>query len=455
MDNILCNVIIIGIVSSIYILYRKLKFTYSYWERKSIKGPKPIWFLGNFDRILRKLDSVHSLTEKFTESYPNEKFVGIYQGLSPTLIISDPELIKQVLIKDFAYFTDRGVQVTTNDPFSEILFFQRGNDWRLLRQRLSPLFTSVKLKQMMPILNTCVKEYINYVDKLIKDDNSQEMRNLNMKFTLKTITSIAFGLEIDIFTDNKSVFEQMANRIFESSNKKIFKNTFRICFPKVADFLRLKVTNEGVREFFTDLVQKIVKDREGKPKERKDFMDCMIELKEQGTVVKNNNSEVHEIEITDKLMVAEALEFYAAGFITTSGTLAYLLYELALNPKIQDRCYNDVKVVMDKTNGEISFNDILDLHYIGMVFDETLRKYPIAGVLFRESTNEYKFSGLMIEKGIKILIPVTALHKNPKYFPNPELFDPERFSPEKKATILDCTYLPFGDGPRNCIGKFI
>lgn len=93
-------------------------------------------------------------------------------------------------------------------------------------------------------------------------------------------------------------------------------------------------------------------------------------------------------------------------------------------------------------------------HYCSIV-SETLRKYPIGTVLLRECTQTYQFPDLsfVIEKGTRILVPVYALHHDPKYFQDPEIFDPERFSSTNKAKIVPGTYLPFGDGPRVCIGK--
>jgi cytochrome P450 family 6 len=84
-----------------------------------------------------------------------------------------------------------------------------------------------------------------------------------------------------------------------------------------------------------------------------------------------------------------------------------------------------------------------------------MRKYPIAGVLSRECTKPYKLpdSDVHIEVGNLVAIPVHALHYDPKYYPNPEVFDPDRFTEEGKKTRPQFTYLPFGEGPRQCIGK--
>lgn len=86
---------------------------------------------------------------------------------------------------------------------------------------------------------------------------------------------------------------------------------------------------------------------------------------------------------------------------------------------------------------------------------ETLRKYPFASFLTRMANTDYTFeeTGLKLEKGTSVIIPLSGTHLNPDFYPDPEKFIPERFSPENKDKVLPFTYLPFGDGPRNCIGK--
>ena len=97
----------------------------------------------------------------------------------------------------------------------------------------------------------------------------------------------------------------------------------------------------------------------------------------------------------------------------------------------------------------------MSLQYLDMVSSEGLRKYPLLHFLDREAAEDYTFpdTNVTIEKGTPIIIPMSGLHMDPKYFPNPDIFDPERFSVENKKNIPACAYIPFGEGPRNCIGK--
>ncbi|KAJ2938427.1 hypothetical protein O0L34_g12868 [Tuta absoluta] len=306
---------------------------------------------------------------------------------------------------------------------------------------------------MMPILNKCVKDYMEYLDLLSKEKVPREVRALNMKYTLKTITSVGFGIDIDTFSDQENEFIEMAKAIFKPRGlKRRLGTIIDGLFPGILKNFPVTFIAKEISDFFVNLVTEVVKEREGKPKVKRDFMDLIIELKEQGKVTRSGE-EGEELKITDELITAQALLFYAAGFETSSSTMSFMLYELAWNLDAQDRCYEEIKKLFIKY-GELTYDSLIELEYVSMAFDETLRKHPVAGVLIRQCVHDYKIPelNLTVERGTKILISVTALQKNPQYFPEPEKYDPERFSPERKNSIPNCSYLPFGEGPRNCIG---
>ena len=130
--------------------------------------------------------------------------------------------------------------------------------------------------------------------------------------------------------------------------------------------------------------------------------------------------------------------------------MTFCTYELALNQDIQDRLRNEIESVLKKHNGEVTYEAIMEMKFLDMVVNETLRKYPIFEVQIRKCTKEFEIpgTGLVIPVGMPIMIPVVGIHNDEKYFENPDKFDPERFSDENKHKIQDFTYLPFGAGPR-------
>lgn len=137
-----------------------------------------------------------------------------------------------------------------------------------------------------------------------------------------------------------------------------------------------------------------------------------------------------------------------------------MTYELSLNPNVQQKLYEEIVETNANLDGKrISYETLQKMKYLDQVVSETLRKWPPA-LMDRLCVKEYECDygdgeKFLFEKGIAFWIPVYGIHHDPNYYPDPEKFDPDRFSDENKNNILPGTYLPFGSGPRNCIGKSI
>ena len=157
--------------------------------------------------------------------------------------------------------------------------------------------------------------------------------------------------------------------------------------------------------------------------------------------------------LTEDEILAQALVFFLAGFETTATTLTFCTYELALNPHIQETLLEEINSSVD-SNGEISYEELARLPYLDAVLSETLRLHPPAQRLARLASTDYKLgeTGITLPKGQQIEFPIHGIHHLEEYYPNPFQFNPDRFMPENRHNIIPYTYLPFGAGPRNCIG---
>lgn len=172
----------------------------------------------------------------------------------------------------------------------------------------------------------------------------------------------------------------------------------------------------------------------------------------------NEKLATHQMTIDD--ITAQAFIFFLAGFDTSSTLMCYVVYELALNPDVQEELRKEVERYIEEGNGELSYEALSKMEYMEMVTSETLRKYPPLSFIDRLCAQTFALppaeaggQGVTIHPDNLIWFPVHALHHDPKYFPDPERFDPERFSEKNKDNIVPYTYLPFGVGPRKCIGN--
>lgn len=139
--------------------------------------------------------------------------------------------------------------------------------------------------------------------------------------------------------------------------------------------------------------------------------------------------------------------------------MCLLAHELAINPDIQEKLQQEIDDAFKQSNGKLTYDNIIKMKYLDMVVTEGLRKWPSAIMTDRVCTKPYTIQPvgdeepLHLERGDICVIPMFAIHRDPKHYPNPDKFDPERFSDENKDSINPLAYLPFGLGPRNCIGK--
>ncbi|XP_032728516.1 cytochrome P450 3A12-like isoform X2 [Lontra canadensis] len=157
------------------------------------------------------------------------------------------------------------------------------------------------------------------------------------------------------------------------------------------------------------------------------------------------------ISLSDLELVAQSMTFLFAGYETTSTALSFLAYELATHPDVQQKLQEEIDSTFPK-KAPPTYDGLVQMEYLDMMLNETLRLHPIGGRLERVCKKDVEISGVFIPKGTVVMVPVFTLHRDQDLWPEPEEFRPERFSKKNKDSINPYTYLPFGTGPRNCIG---
>ncbi|KAK3707000.1 hypothetical protein QZH41_014081 [Actinostola sp. cb2023] len=176
-----------------------------------------------------------------------------------------------------------------------------------------------------------------------------------------------------------------------------------------------------------------------------DFLDMML--------TNTDNEDLPEDKrLTEDEVIAQSLVFLLAGYDTTSNTLALTCHHLATSPDIQEKLQREIDDIWSDEDEPPSYDMVQSMTYLDMVISEILRLYPPGFILSRVSTNACTIKGLPIKKGTTLYTPCYSIHRDPQYYPDPERFDPERFSAEAKQSRDPYTYLPFGHGPRNCVG---
>ncbi|CAH1392175.1 unnamed protein product [Nezara viridula] len=455
--------IAIAAFSLLALAYYKIKKTFRHFKDRNIPYVEPTFPLGSEPQgVLFRKHIVDSFGEIYNQ-LEGKPVGGFFQTVLPFLMICDPEYVHQVLISSFDHFFDRNFLVDEKvNPLDAHLFFLRGNKWRYLRNKLSPIFSGVKLRWMFEEMEKCGESFVECFDKLA-DGKDRDVLDELARYATDVIGSCAFGLEGDSLKNPNSPMRQMGKDLFDTSSINRTQITFLLRFsvPRLLLWFKVRSLPSAIEEYFCSTISSVLERRRKTGLKRRDFVQLLLQLKEKDVVnidandvdekedKSQQNNDIEKFEITDRLLMAQSFVFFVAGFETTSRTLHYLIYQLAQHPEIQERARQEVLAVKEK-HGQFSYDALKDLKFLDNCISETLRMYPPLGVLNRECTKDFKFQdGTSVKKGEQIVIPIYSLQRDPKYFPEPTKYNPDRFASDPQRG----TYLPFGDGPRICIGK--
>ncbi|CAG9766611.1 unnamed protein product [Ceutorhynchus assimilis] len=431
-------------------IYLYFRYKYTYWTRKGVSHLKPKFPLGNNECIGTEAFSYGIETVEWYKEFKRRglKCGGAWSWCNPVLIVTDPGYIKEILLKSFPSFSTRDFYHNPEyDPKNENIFVVDKEVWKNLRQKLTPVFTTAKMKLMFLAVVKCTEPMMDIFAKNAETEKDIDIREVFASYTTDVIGNVAFGLDFGSFSSEEGEFRKMGKEIFRSTPKrKLYLMLTRICEP-IARYLGINNIPEPVTEFFTETLTETVKFRQINNSRKSDFLQLLINLYE--------TTKDEEKPFTFDDLIGNVILFFIAGFDTSSTTMNFALYELALNPKLQDKTREEIRRVLDEHKGELTYESFKEMTYLRQVIDETLRKYPPVQAIARKTVKPHRFEdeNFTLEKGISVVIPILALGRDPDYFPNPDQFDPERFNAENKQNINQYAYLPFGEGPRNCIAK--
>lgn len=405
----------------------------------------------------------------------------MFDSRKPVYMARDVEFIKQVTIKDFDYFEDHQafIDSSADSLFGNSLFLLEGKKWRDMRATLSPAFTGSKMRNMFELVLECADDMSKHLLSEAKQGKPVrwEMKEMCSRFTSDVIASCAFGLKVNSMKDPSNEFFTMGTSNLNFAKTKVAVRLVLLrVMPQLMKSMGFELFPTNVKKFFKSMVLDTMKEREEKDIIRHDMINILMQVR-KGNLNHNeedNNapdagfattqeSHIGKIQVkrswTDDEIIAQCFLFFAAGFDTASTLISFLMYELALNQNIQQKLYEEIREVNENLNGSrLSYDTLPKLKYLDQVISETLRKWPPALFTNRVCTKDYNcdiegYERFIIEKGKAVWIPIISIHRDPNYYPEPEKFDPERFNDENKHNINPAAFLPFGVGPRNCIGK--
>lgn len=271
--------ILLAILPIVYLIYWYLTHDSDYWEKRGIPNSK------NKAEILKtvlRLKSQRELCLEMYNTFPDAKLAGFFQPFGRTLLVRDPELIQKVLIKDFVHFQDRGgPKPLPTEPLTKNLFGLQGKVWRALRYKLTPTFTTGKLRIM---LEQVLKSGDNLMDKLqtfAKEGESFESKDVMYEFTLDVISSCAFGMQLKQGGDEFATFKSNVSKMFSFTTSSMIRTITVMAAPKLAQFIGLTGFPPDASKYFLNFTKDTIKFRKEKDVKRNDYLQLLLTLKEQ------------------------------------------------------------------------------------------------------------------------------------------------------------------------------
>ncbi|KAI1283231.1 Cytochrome P450 3A24 [Halotydeus destructor] len=419
-------------------------------HRHGFKGPKNTnLFSGRADLLVSE-NNVKQFDQLF-KKYGD--VVAFYIGGFPALIVQDEELLKNVLIKDFHLFSDRqifGKGPYASDIATSNLIAATDQRWRNMRGIVTPTFTSGKLKHMAPIMNQSVNQLMSKLDK----DSEGGKREINVYTSFQGLTMDAIARSAFGITTNTSGGEHpliVASRAVFTSKTPIlhaatmfFPGLEGILYPIRTLITKMKeLTMHIPRQYIYSVCASILEGRRKSDKQHADLLQNLIDA--------SSDEGSKKMVLSDNEIIANSFIFLEAGYETTSTTLTFITHVLVNHQDVQDKMKQELAEFKTKHGTEPdSYLVMTELPYMDAVIHEALRLYqPVTYFTNRVAKEDYPYQDKIIPKGTTIFVPGPQIHRNPKFWPEPDTFDPMRFY---KTKINPVHFLAFGAGPRNCIG---
>ncbi|KQX12130.1 cytochrome P450 [Flavobacterium sp. Root420] len=352
-------------------------------------------------------------------------------GMSKHLILSrDNEIAQYILQKNQKnYYKSKFQSVYLSKYLGKGLLTLDGDLWLKQRRLIQPAFHKQKMNQLVENMN---KTIISELDLLV-EDKSIDLFPVMSQLAFNVVAKSLFELSISEEKLNriKVIIEEVQNFLIKEIRLP-HKAWWFSATGQVQKHLKLAEENNGI-------IREIIEERISSKKETNDLLNMLLETRYEDT------GEGMSV----KQLIDEIKVLFIAGHETTANALTFTLHLLGRNPEIQEKVFNEI-IEIESTTENVA-EQLQKMTYTNAVLNETMRLYPPAWITDRQNVEDDCIGTYYLKKGTLIGVSFYELHRNPKYWENPNEFIPERFLGEQKKRSMEYFY-PFGAGPRMCIG---
>ncbi|XP_015187259.1 PREDICTED: cytochrome P450 4C1-like [Polistes dominula] len=454
--------ILLGLILLLFIFHCYLKYGRAGRLMSLIPGPKEYPIIGNLHHF--QVDNEHLLQEVWKMSNKCYPIFKVWTFHFAGVALLDPKDI-EVLLKSNEYI-EKGIIYKYLMPwFSTGLLISGGQKWHLRRKMLTPAFHFNILNYYFNILN---EESQNLVKYLKKEGNGnyvvKDLQTLISQYTLNAICRAALGIQLKENGELETKYRNavhiygktlayriprpwfLADIIFALSSagrqqKEVLKTLHSFSRKIIEERKRFhEETNGKYLQIFDNVDENDVFNKKMQSQNKLSMLDLLI-----AESWKNNR-------IDDEGIREEVDTFIFEGHDTTASALCFALCLFAKHKDVQEKIRHEINTFMEEDD-KFTMSSIHKLTYLERCLKESLRLYPSVHVIFRQIPKDMQLKDYLIPSGMICAIVIHSVHRNPEYWPNPNVFDPDRFLPENTKKRHPYSYIPFSAGPRNCIGQ--
>ena len=348
-------------------------------------------------------------------------------------LFNKPEHVHSILV-EHAYDFDKGIAIhrTFRAAIGDGVFSSEGDLHRRQRKLMSPPFQPRHIAGYADIM----AHYSELIQQTWRDGAVIDINEQMTALTMSIIGKALFDADVFTETDELGAAMTVTTEYVTHALSSLLPPPYNWPTP------RNRRTHKAAA-ILRERVQRFIDERRADLQEakRNDFLSILLRARDD-----EGNP------MSDEQVMAECLTLFGAGHETTATALTWSWYLLCQHPEAYQRVQREVDEVLQGRTP--TYEDMARLPYCLQVFKEAMRLYPPAYAFSRRALREVEIDGYRVPKERVVLIAPYTLHRRPEYFPDPERFDPERFTPEREKQLPRYAYLPFGAGPRICLGLY-
>lgn len=352
-------------------------------------------------------------------------------GPFPAYVVNHPEFIHDILVTQASKFYKTSMTKTvTKEVLGTGLFTNDGDSWKRQRKLVQPAFHTRRIANYADVMVGYASQVADHWQQGQRVDVEREMTALTMRIVSKTL----FDAEV---TGEEDELSQAVTTVLS-----VIDQRFNQLLPRPA-WLPTATNRQmhSATKRLNTIIQGFIDERRRSGQDTGDLLSMLLMAQD----------EVGGDSMSDKQVRDEAMTLFGAGHETTANALTWAWYLLSQNPEVEQQLHGELDAVL---GGRLpTFSDLAQLQYTEMIVKEAMRIFPPAWGVTREAIEDVTVGGYTFKKRSIFIVNIYGVHRDERYFPQAMTFDPERFSPENEKNITKYAYLPFGAGPRVCVGN--